>query len=127
MHEQRNRFLWGPMMEPNQLETYPIDERRHHCSRFLRQVVDIAIRYVDPLRIVLFGSRARGEGRPMSDYDIAFVGLHHPQHWSRLVLYLDEHAETLRPFDLVCYDEASIALRRQIDEDGIVLYERSES
>lgn len=70
---------------------------------------------------------ARGVERPKSDYDIALVGLRHPQHWSRLLLYLDEHAETLLPFDLIRYDEASLTLRRQIDEDGIVLYERSES
>jgi predicted nucleotidyltransferase len=114
-------------MNTHQLKTLSVHERRNRCSRFLRQVIDTAIRYVDPQRIVLFGSRARGVERPRSDYDIALVGLRHPRHWSRLLLYLDEHAETLLPFDLVCYDEASLALRCQIDEDGIVLYERSES
>jgi predicted nucleotidyltransferase len=96
-------------------------------SRFLKQVIDTAIRYVDPERIILYGSRARGSGGATSDYDIAFVGLLRPQQWSRFVLDLDENAETLLPFDLVRYEEASGALRSQIDEDGILLYERSEN
>ena len=96
-------------------------------SRFLTQVIDTAIRCVDPERIILFGSRARRSGRATSDYDIAFVGLRNPQHWSRFVLDLDENAETLLPFDLLCYEDASRALRSQIDEDGVSLYERSKS
>jgi predicted nucleotidyltransferase len=97
-----------------------------HQSRFLKQVIDTAIRDIDPQRIILYGSRARGSGRATSDYDIAFVGLRRPQHWSRFVLYLDEHAETLLPFDLIRYEDASVALQSQIDEDGVIIYERSE-
>lgn len=96
-------------------------------SRFLNQVIGTAIRYVDPERIILYGSRARGSGHATSDYDIAFVGLRRPQNWSRFVLDLDENAETLLPFDLIRYEDASRALRSQIDEDGVILYERSES
>lgn len=92
--------------------------------RFLQQVIDVALQYIDPERIVLYGSRARGEARATSDYDLAFVGPRCPEQWSRFVLDLDEHAETLLPFDLVCYDEASPRLRAQIDEDGVLLYER---
>ncbi|MCZ6874624.1 MAG: hypothetical protein O7G88_14025 [bacterium] len=70
---------------------------RNHYPRFLRQDIDTAIGRVDPQRIILFSSRARGGERPTSDYDIVFIGLRHPEHWSRLSLYLDEHAETLLP------------------------------
>ncbi len=94
-------------------------------SRFLRQVIDTARSSIDPARILLYGSRARGSSRATSDYDLAFDGLRHPEKWSGFVLYLDEHAETLLPFDLVRYDEASSELRAQIDEDGVIVYERS--
>ena len=96
-------------------------------SRFLNQVIDAAIRYIDPERIVLYGSRARGSDHATSDYDIAFAGLLHPQNWSRFVLDLEENAETLLPFDLIRYEDASCALRSQIDADGVILYERPES
>ena len=113
-------------MAPTELKALMVSERRNRCSRFLRQIIDTAIDYVDPQRILIFGSRARGGERVTSDYDLAFAGLLRPENWSRFVLYLDEHAETLLPFDLVCYEDASCALRAQIDEDGIILYERSE-
>lgn len=93
-------------------------------SRFLQQVIAMAIQFIAPERIILYGSRARGSAKATSDYDLAFAGLRHPQQWSRFVLDLDEHAETLLPFDLVCYEEASQELQAQIDEDGVLLYER---
>ena len=96
-------------------------------SRFLKQVIDTASRCIDPERIILYGSRARGSGRATSDYDVAFVGLLRPQNWSRFVLDLDENAETLLPFDLMRYEDASRALRSHIDQDGVILYERSEN
>ena len=39
----------------------------------LQEVVDATVRAVDPERIVLFGSRARGEARADSDLDLLVV------------------------------------------------------
>ena len=39
----------------------------------LKQMVDAIVREVDPERIVLFGSRARGEAREGSDFDLLIV------------------------------------------------------
>lgn len=39
----------------------------------LPEAVELIRREFDPLRIVLFGSRARGEGRPDSDLDLLIV------------------------------------------------------
>lgn len=36
----------------------------------LKIIVDLVLRYYHPNRIILFGSRARGDHRPDSDYDI---------------------------------------------------------
>jgi excisionase family DNA binding protein len=40
---------------------------------WLPHIVGRIVRAVDPLRIVLFGSRARGDGRTDSDYDLLVV------------------------------------------------------
>ncbi len=39
-------------------------------SRLIAQFVSTIVDEVDPLRIILFGSRSRGEARPDSDYDL---------------------------------------------------------
>jgi len=39
----------------------------------LPQIVGRIVRAVDPVKIVLFGSRARGDARPDSDYDLLVV------------------------------------------------------
>lgn len=40
---------------------------------WLPQIVGRIVRAVDPARIILFGSRARGDARPDSDYDLLVV------------------------------------------------------
>ena len=40
---------------------------------WLPQIVGRIVRAVDPVRIILFGSRARGDSRPDSDYDLLVV------------------------------------------------------
>lgn len=39
----------------------------------LRRVIDVVVDHVQARRIILFGSRARGEERPDSDYDLMIV------------------------------------------------------
>ena len=55
-------------------------ERRngHHGSDValpasIRRVVELGVRAVDPARVILYGSRARGGAREDSDYDLAFI------------------------------------------------------
>ena len=42
-------------------------------DRMLREIVAAAVRPVDPERIILFGSYARGEAGPSSDLDLLIV------------------------------------------------------
>ena len=72
-------------------------------------------------RVVLFGSRARGNNRLKSDIDIAVEGC---ADCDALRYALDNDVETLLGIDLVDLDTThSDELRREIARDGIVLYE----
>jgi uncharacterized protein len=42
-------------------------------DRILRQMVQRLVQRFDPEQIILFGSRARGQARPNSDYDLLVV------------------------------------------------------
>ena len=70
-------------------------------------------------RVVLFGSRARGDARPDSDVDIAVVHDSDDAAWSDFVNQMQETAPTLLELDIVDYLRAPEALRRRIDEEGV--------
>ncbi len=76
-------------------------------------------------KVVLFGSRARGDERERSDIDIAVVGPEiTDREWTQLWTYVDEEAPTLLCVDLVRWTEASEEIRESIQREGVVLYER---
>ena len=72
-------------------------------------------------RVVLFGSRARGDGRERSDVDLALdaPGLSRAG-WVRLCADAEE-ADTLYSVDLVLLSEAPAPLRERIDAEGVAL------
>jgi uncharacterized protein len=110
----------GSMKEETMTPTTDVD-----IPVSIRRVVAAAVRAVDPTRVILYGSRARGDGRENSDYDLAFV---FPEQghsrWVRFLADYDAAALTLLPVDLLDWNEASPSLRAQIDKEGITLYER---
>jgi uncharacterized protein len=92
----------------------------------IRRVVELGVRAVDPDKVILYGSRARGDAREDSDYDLAFV-FPNDRHnrWVRFVVDLDDAAVTLLPVDLLDWNEASEPLRKRIRMEGVLVYERS--
>lgn len=71
-------------------------------------------------RVVLFGSRARGEHRPKSDIDLAVFG----GDQVRFALDVEEEAPTLLSFDFVNMDgSVSRELETRVAQEGVVLYE----
>ena len=76
-------------------------------------------------KIILFGSRARGDERERSDIDLAVVAPELTQgEWSELWTYVDEEAPTLLKIDLVLWREASGQIQESIAREGVILYER---
>lgn len=72
-------------------------------------------------KVILFGSRARGDYKERSDLDLAFRG----GSSSRFILDVDEKTSTLLEFDIIDLDKPlDEALRESIDREGILLYEK---
>ena len=98
----------------------------HKGSLHLEQsLVDLAVKLIQPTKIVLFGSRARGDHRPTSVYDFAFFfhGKPTPERWAEFCLEAEETLPTLAALDLVPYSEAHAPLKASIDREGLVIYE----
>lgn len=77
-------------------------------------------------KLVLFGSRARGDATERSDIDLAAFGVP-SEHQAPLRLALDE-LPTLLKFDLVFIEsDTSPILLSEIERDGVVLYDAAEN
>lgn len=90
----------------------------------VQQLQDLAARS-GASRLVLFGSRARGDHRERSDIDLAVWGLR-GMDFGRLRLALED-LPTLLSFDLVCVDDCTNPkLLETIAREGVVLYAADE-
>ena len=72
-------------------------------------------------KVILFGSRARGNNRERSDIDLAFEG----GNSTRFVLDVDDFTPTLLKFDFVDLSTANEAILKEIERDGVILYEQT--
>ena len=78
-------------------------------------------------KVIVFGSRARGDADERSDIDLAIVSpTATPRQWLDIVFALEE-MDTLLSIDVVRWVEASPALKARIIAEGKVLYERRKS
>lgn len=76
-------------------------------------------------KVILFGSRARGDEQERSDIDVAVVGPEITRkEWLEMRGYMEEDAETLLFIDLIRFETASDQMKDSIDKEGVVLYER---
>ncbi len=72
-------------------------------------------------KVILFGSRARGDNRERSDIDIAVSG----GNITEFALDTEEEIETLLMFDVVDLDKyVQPELLAEIERDGVILYEK---
>ncbi len=86
----------------------------------LEKIIEIGIGY-DAERLVLFGSRARGDYKERSDIDIAVYG----GNSDKFALDVDEFVPTLLKFDIVNMNNpVQKELRDSIEKEGIVIYKK---
>lgn len=86
----------------------------------LKQIIDLAKQH-NIKRLVLFGSRARGDFKRKSDIDLAVLG----ENISRFASDIDEMTDTLLKYDIVDLSyKLSDELLKNIENEGIILYEK---
>jgi uncharacterized protein len=92
----------------------------------LREIVSRVVAHKAPQKIILFGSRARGDNTPVSDIDIA---IEDPE-WTREDVALvhdrvEEEVKTPLKIDMLALHQVSSdLLRRRVAAEGRILYER---
>lgn len=93
----------------------------------LIQIKEIAIKY-NVKKVVLFGSRGRGDNSPVSDYDIAVIDNCFTD-IDKASFCLDvEEIETLKKIDIVFLsDGLSSEFLENIKKEGVIIYEQAEN
>jgi uncharacterized protein len=87
-------------------------------------VADRLKSFAEVERMILFGSRARGDSAPRSDIDLAVACPNaNAVRWSEIVEAV-ETAPTLLRVDLIRLESAPSELLSEIAREGKVLYER---
>lgn len=96
------------------------DELNLLCSLFARQK--------EIEQVILYGSRVMGTHKPFSDVDITLLGFRLTRtHLNRLSADIDESSLPYS-FDISIFSQLSNpALIEQIEETGVVLYQRGEN
>lgn len=85
----------------------------------IEEIGDIARKY-NVQKVILFGSRARGNFKTKSDIDLAVQG----GDFIRFMLDVNEETSTLLKFDIVNLDEEiQNELRESIKKEGKIIYE----
>ena len=89
-------------------------------KRVETEIIELAKKY-NINKVILFGSRARGDNHERSDIDLAVTG-------GDILSFrfdVDEEVWTLLSFDVVNLDRGiSDDLQAEIDRDGVVIYEK---
>ena len=86
----------------------------------IKEICNIAKRH-DVKKVVLFGSRARGDYHRTSDIDLAVTG----GEFDRFALDVEEETSTLLEYDIVSLDrKMQPELKDSIEKEGRVLYEK---
>lgn len=80
--------------------------------------------YASVEKVILFGSRARGDFEERSDVDVAILcpGAT-DEEWLQMELQMEE-IPTLLKIDLVRLDTAAKSLQDVVNKEGIIVYER---
>jgi hypothetical protein len=94
-------------------------------SDILDKLVKIFRKYTSIEKVLLFGSRARGDFSRVSDIDIAVFSKNISERDFNLLIDEINQIDTALSFDVVQFERLDKeSLKRSIKNDGVVLYER---
>lgn len=86
----------------------------------LKQIIDLAQKR-NITKVILFGSRARGDFKKKSDIDLAVLG----QNIAEFSFDVDELTDTLLKYDIIDLNSnISDELLKNIQNEGIIIYEK---
>lgn len=89
-------------------------------SKVLNEIRSLAQKH-DIQKVILFGSRARGDYYKTSDIDLAMIG----GNQARFALDVEEYTSTLLKYDIVSLDgTVQKELRSSIEKEGVIIYEK---
>ena len=91
----------------------------------IKKLINLIIQEINPNEIILFGSRARGDHRENSDFDITVKASSIPSAtWAKLQVALEEEPITLYHVDLVDFSQLNDDYKKRISSEGKILYVR---
>ena len=97
-----------------------LSEKTGIKQNVLQEIIRLA-KENDVKKLILLGSRARGDYKERSDIDLAFYG----GNSSQFILAVDEETPTLLQFDVLDLDTPIQAeLQDSIKREGMVIYEK---
>ena len=98
----------------------------HSLPDSIKKLIALVIQEAHPDEIILFGSRARGDHRENSDFDIALKSTTAipSAAWAKLQLAIDEEPITLYRVDLVNLSQLNEDYIKRILSEGKNLYVR---
>lgn len=107
------------------------EQERELYDEIVRRIVAVA----DPERVLVFGSRARGDHRPDSDIDILVIKESSEPRWvrarglygalARLPIDVDVDVLVYTPQEVHEWSEVEEAFITMATREGVVLYERA--
>ena len=97
----------------------------HSLPNSIKNLVNRIVEELHPEEVILFGSRARGDHRENSDFDIAVrTQSQVPEGWSRIQVALAEEPITLYSVDLLDFSCLNDEYKKRIKFEGKILYVR---
>lgn len=94
----------------------------NNIEKVYKEIVEFAKEF-EATKVVLFGSRARGDNKEKSDIDVAIYGC---SKFNDLKGKIDEELWSLLQVDTINMEEKYISkeLIEEINKDGVILYEK---
>lgn len=112
------RSFW----DQNELERTLVKVKQNRVEGIIKNIVETVKEY-NPEKVILFGSRARGDYKKNSDIDIA-VDLKLPFREERKLKEKIEELSGIYSVDLIFFPKINENLKKHILKEGVVLYEK---